>query len=65
MLKACDACADIYNTIQYNIRHGPVTCIAHCTDSEDFSLPNLFQNTGNPTIVSVVQINNIIAHVDN
>jgi len=25
-------------------------------------LPNLFQNTGNPTIVLVVQINNKIAH---
>jgi len=25
-------------------------------------LPNLFQNTGNPTIVLVVQINNMIVH---
>jgi len=25
-------------------------------------LPNLFQNTGDPTIVLVVQINNMIAH---
>jgi len=27
-----------------------------------YSLPNLFQNTGDPTIVLVVQINNMIAH---
>ena len=54
-----------YKAIQYENRKSILHFIAFMVSNKHFrhnwSLPNLFQNTVDPTIVLVVQINNMIA----